>query len=248
VLKSLIKETSTWGQNRMTYKMIFKKMKKTSSIVLFLLFIICIPLFFNTVSVFASDNKITFIWAFGALKNIDGTVELVNIDRDITLKKDDQIKMLIQLKSDCYVYIIHQGSKGELSLLYPEIPGQFNIGVKVYIPQADYWFTLDDEKGKELFYLLASKEALTSLEDLFEKYKSVDVKDNKDISAQILAEIKRIKRKNRKPLQASAEKPASIGGSFRGVEKQKTDHLLIRHSIKISTTDFYSKTFTIVHE
>ncbi len=224
-------------------------MKKLSTLLLFSLFAFLI---LSPVFVFAADknadNKISFIWAFGAIKNDSGSVELVNIDRDITLKKGDQIKMLVQLTSDCFVYVIHLGSKKEMSLLYPEIIGQYKLEDKVYIPRDDYWFTLDEDKGKEVFYLLASKVALRSLEDLFETYKVADQNSKSELTDQIIAEIRKIKKQNKKLLRASAERPVSMGGSFRGIEKKKSNHLITRHSIKITAKDFYSKTFTIEHE
>ncbi len=233
----------------MNNKRIYLKMKKATILLLFSVFV---SLILSPTFVFAADknadNRISFIWAFGAIKNDSGSVELVNIDRDITLKKGDQIKMLVQLKSNCFVYVIHLGSKGEINLLYPEIPGQFNLDEKVYIPQDDYWFTLDEDKGKEIFYLLASKTVLTSLEDLFKRVKATDQNDKRDLADQIITEIRKIKKQNKKSLRASAERPVSMGGSFRGVEKKKSDHLITRHSIKITAKDFYSKTFNIEHE
>ncbi|WP_339138477.1 MAG: DUF4384 domain-containing protein [Candidatus Electrothrix sp. GW3-4] len=236
----------------MYYKRVIIETKKIKTILLFSLIILQCSLVFSPADVFAAesktDNEISFVWAFAAIKNASGRPESVNIDRDITLKKGDQIKMLVQLTSHCFVYVIHLGSKGEMSLLYPEGAGQHQLKNKVFIPQGDYWFTLDENKGKETVYLLASKTRLISLEALFERYKTLDQGSKNNMKDQILSQIRRIKKQHKKPLYGKAERPVLIGGAFRGLEKEASENSITRHSIQITAKEFYSRTFIIHHE
>ena len=195
-----------------------------------------------------TDNRISFVWAFGAIRNKSGSPESVNINRDITLTQGDQIKMLVQLTSHCFVYVIYTGSRGGMSLLYPQRGRQYQPGENVVIPQGDEWFTLDEHTGKETFCLLASKTRLTSLEHLLETYHTLDSTGKSHIKNQISALIRRIKRQHKKSLCAAAERPVLIGGAFRGLKKKTSDLAITKHSIKISAQEFYSRTFIINHE
>jgi len=86
------------------------------------------------------------------------------------------------------------------------------------------------------------------MENLFETYRHADQRQRDDLTDQIIAEIRKIKRKNKKVLRASAERPVSMGGLFRSGKKEKSDHSITRYSIKITAKEFFSKTFTIGHE
>jgi hypothetical protein len=111
------------------------------------------------------------------------------------------------------------------------------------------WFELDEHTGKEIFYLLASARPLGKLESIYKLYSSSTAPSQKqDLSRQLLSEIRKTKQK-RHPLTAVAERPVRLGGSVRGIEKDKTGtvHSLDNIAIEIIAHDFYSRTFTIDH-
>ena len=64
------------------------------------------------------DTDVRFRWAFGAMVGADGDRRLVAITRDTTLKTGDQLKMLVELRKNCFVYLIYRSGQDEISLLY----------------------------------------------------------------------------------------------------------------------------------
>ena len=71
----------------------------------------------------------------------------------------------------------------------------------------------------------------------------------KKLAKQLLAEIRKIKRKHRK-LATPAERPIAIGGNIRGVVKDEQSAFPDIDPIasEVSASNFYSKTFTIDHK
>jgi hypothetical protein len=195
-------------------------------------------------------ENIGFKWAFGALVGKDK--KFVSITRDTTLSTGDEIKMFVELTKDCFVYVIHAGPKGEINLYFPYNLKDLNTGYKVetnyYLPKGRQWDQFDSVTGRETFYLLAATERLVELEALLSDYMSADKSKKPAISEQIITEIRNVKRKF-KTFTTLAEKPITIGGNVRSLEKaeeaKRPDVSTI--AIKISANNFYSKTITIDH-
>ncbi|MFC1825936.1 DUF4384 domain-containing protein, partial [Thermodesulfobacteriota bacterium] len=199
-----------------------------------------------------AKGNISFHWAFGALVGKESNRKLTSITRDTSLKTGDQFKMMVELKKNCFVYLIYHSGQGEIQLLFPNRIKQFSDDYKTfekyYIPQGDLWFALDENVGHEAFYLLASAKRLTSLEALLNDYEFADSEGKPELTAKILTEIREIKRQH-KTLTAAAERPVSIGGTVRGIkDEQVLSHDVASLAIEISATDFYSRTFTIEHK
>lgn len=198
------------------------------------------------------EGNICFRWAFGALVGPDKDRRLVAITRDTTLKTGDRLKLLVEIKKKCFVYLIYHSGQNELLMLFPYKTDLFSkhleIHKKYYIPQGTRWFELDEKAGLETFYLLASIERLSGLEAQMEKYISTEQHERQKLVEEVLAEIQKAKRKHR-TLTAPAERPVSIGGSIRGLDKNKSlgppdiDPI----AEEVSTSNFYSRTFTIDH-
>lgn len=196
-------------------------------------------------------ENVSFVWGFGAL--VGKEKKFVPITRDTALKTGDEIKMVVELKKECYVYLIHHSSKGEVSLLFPEdvrqFSGDYETGKNYYVPKGKGWFELDKNTGRESFYLLGSAERLLELEVLIGNYQSASSDEKQKIADQILTEIRSVKRKFR-TFTTLAERPVTIGGNIRGVEDagkaKRPDVTTIATEIK--ATNFYSKTFTIDHQ
>jgi len=199
------------------------------------------------------DKNVCFRWAFGAIVGAENDLKLVAITRDTALKTGDQLKMFVELQKKCFVYVIYHSAQGEVSILFPYNVQQFTrdyeTSKKYYIPQGDMWFRLDENVGRETFYLLASSHRLMELEGLFEKYISADPVRKSKLVKQILAEIRKIKRRHRK-FTAIAERPVPIVGNIRGVDDvQKAVRPDVSSiAAEISAKTFYSRTFTIDHQ
>jgi hypothetical protein len=198
------------------------------------------------------DKNVSFRWAFGAMVGSETDRRLVAITRDTTLKTGDQIKMLVELRKSCYVYLFYRTDDDQLVLLFPfefsQFDTDYHTGKKYYIPQGNRWFELDQQVGLETFYLLASAERLTDLEALFNRYERADPAGKRSLSAEVLAEIRKIRKKNRK-FETSAERPVPIGGNVRGVRNEgvMTTPDIDPIADVVSAHQFYSRTFTIDH-
>jgi hypothetical protein len=197
------------------------------------------------------EANIGFDWAFGAIVGKSKT--MVPISHDTTLKSGEEIKMMVKLTKDCYVYVIHQGSKGEVNLLFPyeirQFQTDYNTDKNYYVPKGRNWIALDKNTGKEVFFLIASTERLLDLEVKLGNYLSADASKKQALAGDIVSEIRSV-RKRYSTYATIAEKPLTIGGNIRGTEKvegaRRPDVASL--AMQISAKNFYSKTVTIDHQ
>jgi hypothetical protein len=220
------------------------------------LILFCFFLFYNPRDVRAEQNNqdlVCFRWAFGAMIGAKNDRRLVAITRDTMLKTGDQLKMLVELQKKCFVYLIYHTGQDELHMLFPyeikQFSSDYELFKKYYIPQGDMWFELDEDVGQETFYLLASAKRLFKLEALLNAYESAGAVKKREVAKQILAEILKEKRRHKK-FTTSAESPVTIGGSVRGIIKDKKTHSpdIDPIAAEVNAPNFYSRTFTIEHQ
>lgn len=183
--------------------------------------------------------KVNFLWAFEALVTEGKVTRQVPIREDMRLKTGDQLKMFIELRTPCFVYVIHHGAQGEVQLLFPYTLQQFTAdyqAAKLYeIPPQDGWFRLNEQAGRETFYLVASAQRLSDLEKLLDTYTAAKPAEQPHVATNILTELRNMIRQHRS--SAPPGRPVPIAGNMRqGVE-----------GLEITATNFYSKTFTIEH-
>lgn len=196
-------------------------------------------------------ENVAFRWGFGAIVGKERT--FVPITRDTALTSGDEIKMVVELKKECYVYVLHSAPDGSVSLLFPEdvrqFAGDYTVGKNYYIPKGRGWFELDKSTGRESFYLLAASERLLELEALIGEHAAATPDAKPTAAKKILAEVRDVKRKFR-TFTTLAERPVTIGGNIRGVDEadpaKRPDVASI--ATEISANNFYSKTYTIDHK
>jgi len=186
-----------------------------------------------------ADDNVNFVWAFEALVMEGNVTKQVLIKEDKTLKTGDQLKMFVELRKPCFVYVIHHGAQGEIQRLFPYDTQQFTTDYqtsKVYeIPPDEARFRVNEQVGRETFYLLASAQRLTDLEKLLETYAATQQGEQAQAATNVLAEIRNLIKQYRASVQPG--RPVPIAGNMRrGVE-----------GVEISAPNFYSKTFTIEH-
>jgi hypothetical protein len=204
-----------------------------------------------------AENKkqdlVCFRWAFGAMIGSKNDRRLVAITRDTMLKTGDRLKMLVELQKKCFVYLIYHTGQDELHMLFPykikQFSSDYELFKKYYIPQGNLWFELDEDVGQETFYLLASAKRLFGLETLLSEYASARTVKKEEVAKQILAEISKEKRRHKK-FVTSPERPVTIGGSVRGMIKDKKKHSpdIDPIAAEVTAPNFYSRTFTIEHQ
>jgi hypothetical protein len=117
-----------------------------------------------------------------------------------------------------------------------------------YIPEGNQWFELDEHTGQEKFYLLASTKRLFDLESLVNQYESADQSKKSGLGDKIILEIRNLRKRHLK-FKTYAEKPVTIIGNMRGSQQTETDSVkdIAHYAVKISTTTFFSRTYTIDH-
>ena len=199
-----------------------------------------IPGLSGTASAQASDeNNVSFVWAFEALVAEGNVTKQVPIKEDIKLKTGDQLKMFVELRKLCFVYVIHHGARGEIQRLFPYDIQQFTTDYqtsKIYeIPPNDAWFRINEQAGLETFYLVASAQRLTDLEQLLATYTAAPSAEQPLAATNILAELRNLLKQHRASMKPG--RPVPIAGNMRkGIE-----------GVEITMPQLYIETFTIEH-
>jgi hypothetical protein len=206
-----------------------------------------------TVAVAQEKPNVSFEWAFATLSGSGADAKLVPISRDTTLSSGDELKMMVKLNQECFVYVIHEAPGGEISLKFPydlhQFTSDYKIGKNYYIPKGRPWFKLDTKVGRETFYLLGSASRLLDLESLLEKFKGAGTSEKPAVAKEIITEIRNV-RKHYRTFTTFAERPISIGGNVRDVTRDEATRgpEVARIATEISANNFYGKTFTIDHK
>jgi hypothetical protein len=140
--------------------------------------------------------------------------------------------------------VVHRGSAGEITWLYPTGRGQSmpNDASLVAIPSSDSWMRLDDRVGTERFFVVASPQPIVRLEALFTLYDTANEGLRRQLAADFEGEIVRL-RKELQPLETPAERPAVIGGLVRGMKSPRDDVEVT----EVAAEGFFLKVLTIEH-
>jgi len=200
-----------------------------------------------------NDANIEFDWAFGVLGYDGKTPVPIPLTRDTVLKSGNEIKMMVKITKECYVYALYLDSQGNLSLLFPYSIPQFQadyvVAKQYYIPKGRNWMVLDKNTGKETFFLIGSTERLLDLEAKLGNLFSADPADRKPLAQDVVSEIRGLRRRY-STFATLAEKPLSIGGNIRSIDTVKVAGRIDVADITthISANNFYSKTITIDHQ
>ncbi len=197
------------------------------------------------------EENINYRWSFVAKVGTEKNRKIAMITRDTSLRTGDEFKMMVNLQKKCHVYVVHKSSTDELSVLYPySFDTESELDKNYYLPKGRSWFTLDKNAGTETFYILASFERLTDLEERLIAYAQASAHQQHELGPIIVAEIKEIKKKYR-TYHTLASRPISIAGNVRGTKTEpvsvdKFDVSTL--ATEISANNFYSKTITIEHK
>ena len=200
-----------------------------------------------------NESKVEFLWSFVAIRNRSQQFLLEAITKDTVLMNGDYFKFYIKSQNSAFIYLIYYSSAGELTLLYPYTSNEQSIGstasVDCYIPEKNKWFELTGEKGEEIFFLLASVHKLHKLEVSIDKYKNAGQTKKKEISEEVVSEIRNLRKFHFNP-KIKAERPVNMIGDTRDIVDLNSAKLydVADFAIEISADSFYGKTFTIHHK
>ncbi len=197
------------------------------------------------------DPEVEFRWAFAT--SGPGLGDPVPVKQDTALKSGDQLKMMVELRKKCFVYVFHYNPKDGLKLLFPYTLAQFESDYrperKYYIPRGDAWFKLDNNPGRESFYLVASPKRLADLEKDYLRCESGSPAERAEASKVVLDRIRALRKEHRE-FTSPAERPVPIGGAVReiipGEGPKRMD--ISSFADEIASTGFVARTYTIEHK
>jgi hypothetical protein len=187
-----------------------------------------------------SEETVELRWALGATGADDSKPSA--IERDSELTAGTKLKFLVEPLSSGSVYLILLDSQDDIHVLYRESADAYSD--PAYIPPGRGYLVLDDEKGRETFFLLASAEPLEGLDGLLADYDDAEGGSREKLGEAIVAEIRRVNKENRQ-FSRPVEKPVMIGGQTRADTTPESE--IDRLAVQISAQRFYGKTITIDH-
>jgi hypothetical protein len=194
----------------------------------------------------ALAQDVRFRWAFGVATGAGQARHFAPItSEDVTLRAGDEIKMFVGPECKCFIYVLHQDQAGQFTVLYPA-DGAFTAtppSAASYIPAGGGWLEVDDSKGIERIYLLASTTRLTALEQLLTAAASTAKPPSP--AQQIVGELARLQKTT--VARNWSERPVTMGGQVRA--KQDAAHPdIARNATEITgNAPFFSRVFIIDH-
>ena len=199
------------------------------------------------------DPEVDFRWAFAAISAQDGKNSTRPVTQDMVLESGDQLKMMVELQRRCFVYVFHHDRDNGLRLLFPyalqQFEGDYQPNRRYYIPRGEAWFKLDQNPGREVFYLIASSKRLEELEKAYLRYDSAEAALKAETARALLDQIRELRRGHRE-LASPAERPVPIGGALRSVEKVEDPNRfdIAAFADEILSTGFVARAYTIEHK
>lgn len=197
--------------------------------------------------------EVDFRWAFAATSVQDGKISTQPVTQDMVLKSGDQIKMMVELQRRCFVYLFHDNQRDSVKLLFPYALQQFDADYqpehRYFIPRGEAWFRLDENPGREVFYLVASAKRLVDLEKAYLRHESADMASKAETARALVDKIREIRRSHSE-LSMPAERPVPIGGALRGVDKVQDPNRfdISTFADEVLSTGFVARTYTIEHK
>ncbi|MCP3979112.1 MAG: DUF4384 domain-containing protein [bacterium] len=181
-------------------------------------------------------------WALGAWDA--GEAAPKRIQKDVQLDTGAKLQFLVEPLSACSVYLLLLDSSDALYVLYRESAKKGSGDERNLIPPGSGRFQLDDDAGRETFFLLASHEPLDKLEGLIESHDAASDSAKPAIVESVVAEIVRLNREHRR-LSRPIEKPVMIGGQTRGGPDGRS--AIDQLAVEVTAETYYGKTITIEH-
>lgn len=199
-----------------------------------------------------SQTDKTFKFSLAAVAKLTkvGRSQIIPLSDNILLESGSLIKFYLEIESQGWFYLFHEGPRGKLVRVFPKDsqPAFVLECTPVYVPEAASWIELDSNTGKETFHLIVSAVPLERLENLYNQHTMLEkIPDINQSAAAILNEIKLLKGKN---LVGRAEKPVILAGKLRGDSSGDSisQQTLMNFASEISTAETYVKSIIIDHK
>lgn len=197
--------------------------------------------FFTAIS--HAEVPVQFSWA--VLTDTETGLRPLDFSTTPVLKSGTTLQIYLEQKPGTFIYIYLVDSTGGLTFIFPGDPKHYNSTTPtdqiLRIPPDTARFELMPPDGQEKLYLLASSTRLTKLESLTEKYQKK--RDDKELRADVLKELKLLRRKH-SSLAQKTETSVPVAGTIRtrGNDTGSFD------AVQVNSEDFYSRILRINHE
>jgi hypothetical protein len=206
----------------------------------------CLPVLLQAeepASTNASADRLKFQWAF-LMVDDSGNTRVVDFSQTNKVKKGDALRVYLQPLTDVYLYLFLFDAQKQLRCLFPKDLAQYDKGASPrdahILPGDEKWFVMDENKGPERFFLLASTQRLTALEQWTRKM--IASPADKEIKARVLDEIQTVRRAKGE-LIVPVEKGVPIAGTVVAITRGGSIEATLSEA-----TGFYSRTLRIEHE
>jgi len=194
--------------------------------------------------------NVKFQWACTGLVGNSKPRDGIVITNDTTLKRGDEIELMVVVQTNCFVYVLRQDTRKQVHLLFPyhlkQFEEDYRLNTKYYIPQGPGYLQLDQNAGLESIFLLASAQRLVPLEKLLQSHLSADETRKPELANSIIKEIGNLRVRSRLS-RTLAERPVRIGGGTRGDGEVKAGerYHYLAVGTEITERDFYDKAISI---
>jgi len=198
----------------------------------------------SAVSLAAQEARTAFNWAF-VKRAADGSPAPIDFKERVSIAPGDLFKIHVQPIRGAFIYLFLHDAQGDLQTLFPQsfelFGGSAYLNTRYFVPEGENWFTLDNAKGTERFYLIASSDRLRKLESLVRSYDKASAGAKAAARQAVLDEIARVRREHSQ-LTIAAEKPVTIAGGTRGIHTS-----IQKVATRIDAPGFYYKLFRLEH-
>jgi CHAT domain-containing protein len=134
----------------------------------------------------------------GQRKEANGSYTEVIVREGSLLQSQDNFQVHVETNRPSHVYVLLFDSEGAASQLFPdpkiEQPGFVEGGRKIAIPDKDLWFWLDERRGTETVFVLASEAPMSDIRELLDKMMKASESERKRLSGEIRQQIQIVER------------------------------------------------------
>jgi len=142
-------------------------------------------------------SPLQMIYSITGMHNAGGVWESVRVTNGATLHSGDCFKINFETNENCYVYVLLYGSGGIAQRLFPHeqihLDNAIRGGTPYALPDGENWYYLDDVRGTETVYLVASYEPMRDIADLLTRMTQADQDSKSVLSQQIQQDVGRVR-------------------------------------------------------
>ena len=144
---------------------------------------------------------------------------------------NSMVGMMLKGDGACHLYLVYKDSGGQVAVLTPPKGTPANDGEVRKIFESP----LDETKGQEVFWMIASREPLMGLEEAITTFR-----DGKDAEGKSLLGVVQALRVKHEPATVPPSKAVPIGGKVRGDPPESKAR-------QFAVKDVFFQTLTIDH-